>query len=583
LTKGKILAAWALVLISCNAGPAAAATLNVPSDFTTIAGALTSAGPGDVIKVAPGRYQEYGLVLPGGVTLDGSHDPANPTIIDGADQGRILTVGFLERPSIIQNLTFENGWAKTDEGYQDCGGAIYINDSSILIRNCRFLGNRAEFSGGAISCMMASPSIISCHFQNNWAARGGGALDCSYDASPQVVSSTFIYNSSAFGGALACRGDSRPQVSSCHFDSNTTEGDRAHGGAVLSFFWGAPEFINCTFSRNTADLGGALFADANSPTDLTSCTIVANTATDQGGGIYALNSNLEIRTSIIAHQDGSGVTTEGSIVPLVSCTDIFGNSGGDWVGGIARQAEARGNLELDPLFCESDPDVDYQFRLQEDSPCAEENGACANLGAWEVGCSDQVGIEEAGDTFGAEWVNGTVHFGWESRSDLGSSHYRVTRSSLESPQSEVEIPYSVEPVGHYVGQDTELVPRENIHYEYRLYLISEAGEKFLLAEVVLDPPPRVLTIGKVGAWPNPFNPQTTIHFELGATQKIKVDIYGIDGRRVRTLAHQTLPPGPQDLLWNGRDNNGRIMASGPYVVIVSGEVDNHRLKVTLLK
>jgi hypothetical protein len=68
----------------------------------------------------------------------------------------------------------------------------------------------------------------------------------------------------------------------------------------------------------------------------------------------------------------------------VACCNIFGISGGDWVGCLAEFAEQNGNLSLDPLFCgagESD------YSLAEASPCvAENNPDCGQIGLYGVGC-----------------------------------------------------------------------------------------------------------------------------------------------------------------------------------------------------
>jgi len=67
----------------------------------------------------------------------------------------------------------------------------------------------------------------------------------------------------------------------------------------------------------------------------------------------------------------------------LTCCDVWGNEGGDWVGCIADQYGLEGNLCADPLFC--DP-VSGDFHLQEGSPCAP-GGDCDQIGAWPVGCA----------------------------------------------------------------------------------------------------------------------------------------------------------------------------------------------------
>jgi hypothetical protein len=78
---------------------------------------------------------------------------------------------------------------------------------------------------------------------------------------------------------------------------------------------------------------------------------------------------------------GEAINTNPGLAVL-TCCDLYGNPGGDWVGGVADQYGVRGNISADPLFC--DPGGD-DFRLQEGSPCAP-GEECGLMGAWPVGC-----------------------------------------------------------------------------------------------------------------------------------------------------------------------------------------------------
>ena len=70
----------------------------------------------------------------------------------------------------------------------------------------------------------------------------------------------------------------------------------------------------------------------------------------------------------------------------LSCCDLFGNQGGDWVGPIGGQYGTNGNISADPLFC--DPGG-HDFGLQDGSPCAGHTPQapnCDRMGSWPVGC-----------------------------------------------------------------------------------------------------------------------------------------------------------------------------------------------------
>ncbi len=81
-------------------------------------------------------------------------------------------------------------------------------------------------------------------------------------------------------------------------------------------------------------------------------------------------------------------------------------------------------------------------------------------------------------------------------------------------------------------------------------------------------------------FPNPFNPSTTISLSLDREQDVRLDIFDIRGSLVRTLHTGSLPAGRNELLWDGRDNNGLQAASGMYFSRARGdrgEADSDRM------
>ena len=65
-------------------------------------------------------------------------------------------------------------------------------------------------------------------------------------------------------------------------------------------------------------------------------------------------------------------------------------------------------------------------------------------------------------------------------------------------------------------------------------------------------------------YPNPFNPETQIRFDLPTAGPVQLRIYDMLGRVVRTLVNQRLQAGVHVMRWDGRDQNGRPVASGIY-------------------
>jgi hypothetical protein len=64
--------------------------------------------------------------------------------------------------------------------------------------------------------------------------------------------------------------------------------------------------------------------------------------------------------------------------------------------------------------------------------------------------------------------------------------------------------------------------------------------------------------------PNPFNPITTIALELATESPVTLQVFSVDGNRVRVLIDAVLPAGPHQAIWNGTDMHGNPVPSGVY-------------------
>jgi hypothetical protein len=89
------------------------------------------------------------------------------------------------------------------------------------------------------------------------------------------------------------------------------------------------------------------------------------------------------------------------------------------------------------------------------------------------------------------------------------------------------------------------------------------------------------------AYPNPFNPETTIRFQIpvaGQGQHVTLRVYDITGRLVTTLMNDTIAAGTYHAGWDGTDARGRAVASGGYLFELRvGRAFVQTRRVTLLK
>jgi len=85
------------------------------------------------------------------------------------------------------------------------------------------------------------------------------------------------------------------------------------------------------------------------------------------------------------------------------------------------------------------------------------------------------------------------------------------------------------------------------------------------------------------AWPNPFNPSTSVSFSLSQPGRAQLAVYNVRGQRVRTLVDDPLPAGEHTAVWNGRDDAGRPCASGVYLLRLQTGAPVQTSKALLLK
>lgn len=87
-----------------------------------------------------------------------------------------------------------------------------------------------------------------------------------------------------------------------------------------------------------------------------------------------------------------------------------------------------------------------------------------------------------------------------------------------------------------------------------------------------------------GAAPNPFNPRTTVAYELAVPGRVRLTVYDLTGARVADLVDAAELPGHHRAVWTGRDAAGRAVASGVYFarLTVDGKAVGVR-KLALLK
>ncbi len=108
--------------------------------------------------------------------------------------------------------------------------------------------------------------------------------------------------------------------------------------------------------------------------------------------------------------------------------------------------------------------------------------------------------------------------------------------------------------------------------------------EFLEPTTAVSPSPQSTGYRLHPCYPNPFNPSTTISYELPETATVDLVIFDLAGQIVKTLAAaEVVGSGRHEVVWNGRDNMGRAAAAGVYFCRLDAGVFSETRRMSLVK
>jgi len=85
------------------------------------------------------------------------------------------------------------------------------------------------------------------------------------------------------------------------------------------------------------------------------------------------------------------------------------------------------------------------------------------------------------------------------------------------------------------------------------------------------------------SYPNPFNPSTTIAFNMGSAGHVAIDVYNAKGQRVKSLVDEVCVAGSHKIVWNGEDQNGHNVGSGVYFYRMTTNGYSNVKKMVMMK
>jgi hypothetical protein len=84
-------------------------------------------------------------------------------------------------------------------------------------------------------------------------------------------------------------------------------------------------------------------------------------------------------------------------------------------------------------------------------------------------------------------------------------------------------------------------------------------------------------------YPNPFNPTTTISYDLPEQAQVTLGIYDLLGKQIKTLVNQSQDAGNRTAVWDGTDDLGRQVSAGVYLYQIEAGDFTQTRKMVLLK
>ena len=614
------LAAVASLVIVGSSGATGGIVITVPLDYATIQEAIDAADDCDTVLVEAGTYSgpgNYDLNYFGKDIVVVSEQGPDFTTIDLQEEGRGFFFETGEPPTaVLEGFTIIRGDATTH------GVAILIDNSSPTIRNCIIREHivDSEFNG-VVVIESGDPVFDHCTMEENlpntlncgvvWINNGAPVFDeCSvinnYALEYTVVMlggnpdflQTIVTGNDAPVAAVVVGTDA--QFTACAINYNTGHGMWLIGGAPPSFVnytniignqgagvvvgANSTEFVGGYIQLNQASgivhvVSGGTQAQAPllkssgqssaavTATTFTNVVISGNVnTTSSGGGVRfdcATTPVEDLQVSYVnctitgnsSSVDGGGVAICGAAVfadilpTFLGCTIALNSAGGQG-GGIYSDVAVGGAA----VFIVCDQTILYDN-------CAGAEGSEAYIGDDNylyIDCSDvnDVGLSGTGLFDINNVTNGTPDFCLPPACLAGGTtggDFDLYTSSAAAPENNS--------CNMLIGANPVVCVAVGIGD------VPDAPE-----EDVLWPPS-----------PNPFNPSTTIRFDVAKAGHVTLAIYDVRGRRVRSLIDANVPPSRHELRWDGTDDGGRPVASGIYFLRIDLPESSQTQKLVLVK
>lgn len=501
-----------------------------------------------------------------------------------ANGGGIYFDGGLSSGIYVHNCTIQNNFCESDSTVRTnanygLGGGINIdgrNNAGIFISNCQILSNWSRRSGGGIFLYMGGMVLTDCTLRGNF-TKPCAPYDGQYLEGGGAISFANSLNNSI--------------ISRCEISENFNLGFAPTGGGAIRAFYNVNASLtleNCTISRNYSNIGwGAIHFD--NTLILKNSIVAFNQSGNQSGGIVASNTTVSFCNFL--KNDGPDITgASGDFGVLI---DI--NANGD-------SCDVYSNIFLNPLFADTlnsnyqigwanwpdddatrSPAIDAGDHTSAEDP----DGTQADMGAWYfnqmrplVSASDSLldfGIVDVGQMLNLPFLirnNGTAALNIQNISnnqDVFSHNWSPSESLVPAGDS-LEVIVTFIPADSNLILDTLVIENDN-----QLHSIELSGQGHVVTSIT-DQTVLPKKYALYPAYPNPFNPTTTIEFDLPGQSYVTLKVYSVLGEEVSTLIIKQMDPGRYKYIWNAAN-----LASGIYFYRINANEFNMVKKIILLR
>ncbi|MCK9331663.1 MAG: T9SS type A sorting domain-containing protein [Candidatus Cloacimonetes bacterium] len=188
---------------------------------------------------------------------------------------------------------------------------------------------------------------------------------------------------------------------------------------------------------------------------------------------------------------------------------------------------------------------------------------------------------------------GRVRITWATHSETGVQGFYILRGVTDIvSEAQIISPMisatNTSNLTTYSYTDFE-ISHSGIYYYWLLIQDIDGSESYsspFSIQVILegeDSPEIVKTTALKKVYPNPFNPVTTIAYDIAEGGLVMIDIYNHKGQHTRSLVSEHKENRSYTVIWDGRDDNGRQSASGTYIIRMKAPSYDSTRKISLLK